>query len=418
MKRICRAMVVALALTPALALRAGTPAHAFGVPCAAVAGPSGAELMKRAEALEAAGKYHEAGDVYTKAADAFETAGNVAEEARALKKSAAMLEKSAGELANGAPRATAAANNRPAPPQPAANPPPIRPVSLPSLQPRAGYIIGRVVAEGGGAVTRCTMDYSGFEDGVLASPGFNGALQETVRGSVQVAGGRYQIKVPPGAYRISGYATFEWHGRTYNFPLEPINEPARHDFAGLALDKLRGGLVRDFVLKLTGRRAGSSDQTETVYKHAFYGGRVAFDCWQANAVLGGGIGADPTLDRLFPPDSRVQVTFTPQGPMVDGSVGRPVFADLRLGDHLKYTFNVRGMVPGQYTAVARLVTPAGATAPLRISLTRGKTIIHGAGQYNRVVVDWQPSVTFDFMPNDIGLRPVTEVADVTLYLGK
>ena len=279
-------------------------------------------------------------------------------------------------------------------------------------------IVGRIVNERGGAVANVTVKYSGFQDG---KPIFNHF--ENVEGNVKGTDGSYAIKVPPGSYRVSAYATYVYHGRSYNFELEALNPPAKHDFDGLGLDKLRGGLVRDFVLKMTAKKAHASEDTETVYQNAYYGGRLSFDCGQVERILGGGHTFAPPLTGLvetaYPPDSRLQVTLTPQGPLVDGSMGRVVNINLRLGDHGTYPFSQRGIFPGVYTATAHLTTPGGQIVPLRLALTRARTVLKGSPDgYDMTVMDWKPAVTVDFLPNDVGPMPRFGVKPIELFPGK
>lgn len=289
---------------------------------------------------------------------------------------------------------------------------------LGALAARAGTITGRAVKSDGTPVPSFFVRYSGFQDGKLANTSATGYAIDTVNSTAKGAGGRYSIQVPQGAYRVSAYVTYPYKGRSYNFPLEAVNAPARHDYDGLGLDKLKGGLVRDFVLKMTGKKAGASEETETVYKHAYYGGRIDLYADEYEGILGGGNQLTTPLRSAYPPDSQVEITLTPQGPLVDGTKGEVLTTLRPLGDDGKWTFNLRGVYPGTYTATARLLKSDGATLPLRLSTTPRKSITRGAGNYDKLVVDWQPSVTVDFMPNDLGPVPRMGVNPVRLYLGE
>src|SRR5204863_1422354 len=116
-------------------------------------------------------------------------------------------------------------------------------------------------------------------------------------------------------------------------------------------------------------------------------------------------------------DSRIEITFEPQGPRVDGSAGTRVMASVVLGDSSKWTFCQRGMFPGVYTASARLITPDGRAVPLNVSLTPSRTILNTTGGYDQLVMDWQKSVVVDFLPNDLKPAPMFGVNPVKLYLG-
>jgi hypothetical protein len=285
-------------------------------------------------------------------------------------------------------------------PRPVAAKPAVR------VSPRRGHIVGSISAAPGVRLGKVTVDVSGFEDGKLAATYANGALAETVNKSVPVGGASYAVPVPPGAYRASAYSTYQFNGKTYHFPLELTTEPAKYDYQGLQLEKLRGGIVRSFVLKLTGpkkgEKEGSEGYTETTYKYAYYGGRVDL---YADSV---GAGVTTALRNAYPPESRVLITLTPRQ-MVDGSPGETVRIDKPLGEDGQWTFNQRGVKPGTYAASARLRTPNGEELPLKISLT---------GQYSTEGLKWQDTATFTFAPASLGPIPRMGVDNVRLYLGR
>lgn len=292
---------------------------------------------------------------------------------------------------------------------------PLARVKAPS--PRRGTIAGYAARVDGSPLPSFTVECSGFQDGKLAGYSATGYAMETVKTRVKGTNGRYSIKVPPGAYRVRAYATYLYRGRTYHFELEQVNEPARHDYDGLGLDKLRNGLVRNFVLKMTEKKKGASEETESVYRNAYFGGRLEVDCRETNAILGGGH-VSKTLEDTYPADSLLHISLLPQGPMVDGRPGKPVQARLRLGDQGKWTFQLRGVYPGAYSASARLESPDGNIRPLKISLQPAKWISGGQGGYDRKVMKWSDTVTVDFLPNDLGPIPRFGVNAVRIYLGE
>ncbi len=278
-----------------------------------------------------------------------------------------------------------------------------RSVALAQVAARPGQIVGATGAAGGARLGSVSIQVSGFEDGKLANRFANGALAETVSKTIPVAGSTYAIAVPPGAYRATAYSTYSFNGSTYHFPLELVTEPA-FDFKGLQLEKLRGGLVRSFVLKLTGPRkgenAGSEGYTETTYRHAFYGGRIDF---YADRSEGGA----RSLRNTYPPDSRLLVTLSPLA-LVDGSVGQPLVVDLRLDDDGKWFFSQRGVVPGTYSAAARLRTSDGRERALRVAA------VSGYGAPDR----WQTSTTFTFQPATLGPSPRMGVEQIRFYMAE
>ena len=196
--------------------------------------------------------------------------------------------------------------------------------------------------------------------------------------------------------------------------MEPLNEPAKFDYSGLSLEKLRGGIVRDMMLSMTGRKKDADETYEQGYYSAFNGGMLRIDSDQVEYQIGGGAQIPKTLHDSFPPDSKIELTLTPQGPLVDGATVSTLIRPVRLGDDGRWQSTVRAIYPGTYTATARLLTPDGQAVPLHLSLTAGKTELHPGG-YDRVVMDWHSSVTVDFQPNDLGPMPRIRRRDIWLY---
>ncbi len=293
-----------------------------------------------------------------------------------------------------------------------------KPVALLSpVNRRAGYIVGRAVRPDGSAVPSFTVDYSGFEDGKLANSYMNGSLIETINTSTKGSGGRYAAKVPPGAYRASAYASYNYRGRLYHFEMESLGPTPNYDFKSLELEKLRSGLVRDFVLKMTGKRKGASETSESVYRTAYFGGTINLDAGQYEGQIGGGARFSTPLRNAFPPESTILLSLSPSGPRVDGTAGETIEAQFPLGDDGKWTFMVRGVYPGLYGASAQLRLPDGQIKPLRLS-TKATETVSNPGGYDRLVFNRQSSVSIDFLPKTIGPAPRMGVDAVTLYLGE
>ncbi|MEO6002445.1 MAG: hypothetical protein ABIZ04_11905 [Opitutus sp.] len=301
--------------------------------------------------------------------------------------------------------------------EPPATATPAKQAALPPLAPKSGHIIGRVIAADGSPLPNVTLQYSGFEDGKLARSTYAGNLIETIDASATAKNGRYEIKVPAGAYRISAYATYNYEGRTYQFELEQINPPETHDFPSLRLDKLGRGLVRDFVLHLNGRRAHSFEETESGFRNAYFGRTVEFEANQITGVLGGGNTFTKALAEAYPPESILEITFVPAGPFIDGSSGAPVTATFPLSQAFGWRFVQRGLYPGKYNATARVTTPDGRTRPIKVSLERARTVPAPDGKNDALVMDWSSSVLLGCEPSDLGLKPHFGVKTTTLYLG-
>jgi hypothetical protein len=136
--------------------------------------------------------------------------------------------------------------------------------------------------------------------------------------------GRYRAEVPNGGWKVSVQLDRQFQGRTYRFDLHPDNA---NGFTGT------DGAVRNFAWKLTGPRP----------EGGFYGGTAT-----VYRVLGD--------DGEFFEMNEVELTFTPDGPLVDGSTGQPVTGRPSGGSD-----QVKDIPLGRYVITARYV-PAGKPA--------------------------------------------------------
>ncbi len=162
------------------------------------------------------------------------------------------------------------------------------------------------------------------------------------------AAGRYRIDVsqPIGSWRMNAHLMRPYNGRTYRVPLHPDTDAA---FAGV------DGAVRHFTWRLTGE----------THEGTRYGVRAWVYLNES---------PDPAVGTVLYPD--VEVTFTPAGPLVDGSAGQPVVVRLTDG------FRVEDLPLGRYTVSARWI-PAGRA--VRAMAVR----VRDTGAYTAsVVADW------------------------------
>ena len=210
------------ALTTALLFLPVTAATAISMPVTAhksiLAATDPAALMQQGDTLAAAGKFDQAAESYSAAAQAYENAGQTSQAVDAYKKAAEMSEKAADAALNGgggtvtpAPTPAPAPKARPVPAKRHVVAPALhKPVPVASVAARSGHIVGRAVTVDGAPIPSFTIMYSGFEDGKLASEYADGSLAETINTSAHGQNGRYSVKVPPGAYRVSGYVTYHY----------------------------------------------------------------------------------------------------------------------------------------------------------------------------------------------------------------
>ena len=151
---------------------------------------------------------------------------------------------------------------------------------------------------------------------------------------VSDAGGKYRIDVrqPVGSWHATAQLKRSFNGKNYTFALAPDND---NPFAGVQ------GAVRNFEWKLSGPRLdglGNYGGLVTVYK----------DYGNFNLVM-----------------SEVEITLTPVGPLVDGSIGQTITRKLVLtgdGDGLE------DVPVGRYSVTARYVPAGEAPRPLVIRL--------------------------------------------------
>jgi len=147
--------------------------------------------------------------------------------------------------------------------------------------------------------------------------------------------GTYRIKAQPGAWMA--YAEFEhaYNGRTYPLDLHPESTDSLDDDGG----------VRNFSWKLEGRHPEN--------EYGYYGGFIL---------------VDTTTD--FEDDIQdVELTLTPDGPLIDGSGGKTL--RLRMHDHYWVQYGHIEDVPiGRYTVTA-VLDNNGTPRPLRIATRNG-----------------------------------------------
>jgi hypothetical protein len=163
------------------------------------------------------------------------------------------------------------------------------------------------------------------------------------------ADGKYEQQVPDGLYKVTASAVVTFNGHQTPLPLRALDEkPANQDYASIT------GIVKDYRVALYGLKPGGDPHNSFDY----------FD---------GTLGMNDASTDLFndlntrhPKGTRIHVTLTPTGPLIDGSKAKA----------LNYEFNVEqlhlnsvgyGSVPlGTYRATATATTPDGQTKSLQI----------------------------------------------------
>lgn len=191
--------------------------------------------------------------------------------------------------------------------------PPTDTTTPPSSQGAApGYVTGTVVDAAGRPLEGVKV----YADNTL--------FYNTNAIGVTDAQGRYKIDVrqPIGTWHMSAQLTRSFEGRSYRFYLHPKND---NPFPGV------DGAVRDFDWRLNGETPEGGLYGNRVYTHIDPVG------WMADA--------DVDMEDI-------ELTFTPVGPLVDGSTGR--VHTIRLGGPAEDNY----LPLGKYSITARWA-PAG-----------------------------------------------------------
>ncbi|PYE52756.1 carboxypeptidase-like regulatory domain-containing protein [Deinococcus yavapaiensis] len=202
----------------------------------------------------------------------------------------------------------------------------------PPLKPEPGFAQGQVLDTRGAPV-----------------PGAKIIVDSTVLRDVNLitktdARGRYRVPLPPlNSWRVYASIEREYHGRTYAFDLHPTTDKT--------FSSVQGG-VSDFRWQLTGEKTGGS--------HGTYGGTVL-----ASAEAG-----DFSIEG-----QAVELTLTPNGPLVDGNPGTTIKAKVAAtGDGL----GLADVPIGRYTVTARYAPPGETSRALLVRL-------EGVGEYGERV---------------------------------
>jgi hypothetical protein len=153
---------------------------------------------------------------------------------------------------------------------------------------RAGYLTGKLADARGGPLSDVTVSVFGFSD-----------KGEPVSRSVFVRGParEYALELPPGKYNTpTARIEVDFNERRYNLPLGSADNTREWT----EQRNSASGLVRDFVWRISGPTPGGNPQNPTGY----WGATVHFD---KQGELGD--------------YANVEVTLTPDGPLIDGSEG-------------------------------------------------------------------------------------------------
>jgi hypothetical protein len=167
------------------------------------------------------------------------------------------------------------------------------------------------------------------------------------------ANGLYEVKIPTGGCQVwcAGYA-LDYHGVRLALPLHPADGELDN------LNKAQGD-IENFVLLPYGVANPSGVSENPVYSGNYYGGTftVGYSTREANDTF------SPAYWLTL--GSVVEITLTPDGPLVGGGAGRPIVIRKKLDYNCSSYFQVNNVPIGRYKIQARLIEN-GNTVPIRL----------------------------------------------------
>ena len=195
-----------------------------------------------------------------------------------------------------------------------------------SADPRAkpGLVTGKLADDRGGPLSNVTVRVAGFTRG-----------GEPVNKEFKVAGParEYSLEIPEGAYTApEASISLDYNARSYTLPL--IAGDGEKEWPRARDSKV--GLVRDFVFKISGARPEGLGSD--VDPSGYYGSAAIFE-------LGGEFGDVASFE----------ITLKPDGPLIDGSEGKPLMFVRKLPWRRQEDHYLLNIPTGRYIASAKLL---------------------------------------------------------------
>ena len=241
-------------------------------------------------------------------------------------------------------------------------------INLPPLAAKPGYIVGRAFLADGRPIPS-------FKVGAVGYDGKAHVMNTGVPslGEVEGRNGRYSLQTtyaydrsePVSATVIGVSATTKvnYSGEEFTIFLHPVAGKKN----GSDQDGFRGdsgkGVVRDFVMKISGRKPGSEGLEEKYAK--FYGAHVKLDL-----TMGDGRTYGSDLSSTAPKGSTITVTFKPDAELLDGTAGETVTRIVKITSGSDFYFDLNDIPIGNYTATAQMTQPDGTVRELKLSSKR------------------------------------------------
>jgi hypothetical protein len=175
------------------------------------------------------------------------------------------------------------------------------------------------------------------------------AAEKTSYGIDVDANGHFEQKVPDGLYRVTAACIVKYGDHRIPVDLTPLDGRTLSVTQDSSL-----GIVKDFRLDLDGLRPGEDPKGDR--------------SWNGGLVNVNG----PTYDlykgslSTRHPNTKLQLTFAPKGPLVDGTKRQPFVIETDIAQ-VTYSFRLRRIPLTAYQVSASLVSPDGSKLPLAIA---------------------------------------------------
>jgi EF hand len=256
------------------------------------------------------------------------------------------------------------------PKSPPNTPPPASPtpMRLPALAARPGYVIGRAVFADGRPIPRFKVTALGWTGEVhLGAVGTAPNL-----GSMIAQNGQYAIRTTSEIDRrpvrarvtaVTASAILTHSGKEFYLELHPTDGKKDGSGEGSFLGDSGNGVVRDFILRLSGPKRGFERNTPPRDTNTNNRGDASF-----GAFYGGTVSLSLPRDAATLEGATLTATFTPTGPLYDGSASSAVVRTMILRKPDISTAYFRDIPLADYTLAVQ-ITKAGAAPqalPIRI----------------------------------------------------
>jgi hypothetical protein len=194
--------------------------------------------------------------------------------------------------------------------------------------------------------------------------GYSAKSGQNVSATIDGADGKYRVAVGPGQFATRAWTDVEYNGRNYRIDLCPVDGKSV-----LAKQDTTAGVIKNFVWKLDGFRPGSDARTDDRF-YSHFGGSINLNPEGQGATYWADIKGDYSHapEPKIPPDATVELTLTPDGPLIDGSTGKPIVLTQTPGKVTGYMDRIaRGIAIGRYKATAKAKLADGTVKPLRVT---------------------------------------------------